>query len=86
MIVVVHTVKAPPSPHPPFEGVMETERHGVKLRPEAPQRRQQGSAEGRGQGQLDRCGSVTPVYGATLETAGVAGAQDGAGQRLLTQV
>lgn len=66
---------------------METEANHVNLQlPCAPKRGQDGSTEGHSQGELHRSGSVTQSCRTTCETAGVSSPQDGAGQRLPTQV
>lgn len=65
----------------------ENEADHVKLKlPEAPQRGQEGDAEGHGQRELDGSCRVAQVCGATPERAGEASAQDGASQRPSTQV
>ena len=66
---------------------METEADHVKLQLlQAPHRGQDGSTEGHSQRELDWRGSITQVCGTTREGAGVASTQDGASQRVPTQV
>lgn len=60
--------------------------HGHLRLLHAPQRGQDGSAQGHNQRELHRRGSVTKSCCTTLEAAGVSGTQDGTGQRLPTEV